>query len=180
MDPKNVTPFLIGALVIFAMYRRVRRNFGPQPVRVGALTVRAVLLLVVGAACLYFSARQPRLLMALAGGIAAGVLLATVGLRHTQFRTTDKGRFYTPHTYIGLFVTSLFLFRVIARYISINANPIAAAGAHQGPLVAYQNPLTLSVLGVLVGYYGYFNIGVLRKSRDEAPSTASMIPPDQT
>jgi hypothetical protein len=176
VEPQNLTPFVVGALFIFAMYRRVRRNFGPQPVRERALMVRAGLLAVIGSISLYFSARDASLLMALAGGLAAGVVLGTIGLRHTQFQISDKGRFYTPHTYIGLFVTSLFLFRIIARYVSIHANSVAGAGTPQDPLTAYRNPLTLAVLGVLVGYYVYFNIGVFRRSRGQLSSMAPTTP----
>ena len=177
MEPQNLTPFIIGALIIFAIYRRVRRNFGPQPVRQRALMIRAALLAVIGAISLFFCARDLSLLTAIAGGVAAGVLLGTVGLRHTQFQIRDEGRFYIPHTYIGLFVTSLFLFRIVARYVSFRSNSMAGAGMPQDPLTAYRNPLTLAVLGVLVGYYVYYNIGVLIRSRGHLSSIAP--PPTQ-
>jgi hypothetical protein len=49
MDPKLITPILIGALVVWAIVRRVRRTFGRQRVqsarmgsRIGILTLAAV------------------------------------------------------------------------------------------------------------------------------------------
>jgi hypothetical protein len=172
VETQNLTPFIVGALFLFAMYRRVRRNFGPQPVRERPLMIRAGLLALVGSISLFYCARDLSLLAALAGGMAVGVVLGTIGLRHTQFQISDKGRSYTPHTYIGLFVTALFLFRIIARYVSINANSAPRAGLPQDPLTAYRNPLTLAILGVLVAYYIYFNIGVLRKSRGQLSAMA--------
>ena len=45
-DFSTIGPFLLAALVIFATYRRFRRNFGRRPVR---RKIRMVLLAIVGA-----------------------------------------------------------------------------------------------------------------------------------
>src|SRR6202043_563969 len=108
VDPKLITPFLLSAIVVWAVYRRVRRNFGRQPVNPGRMQFRIGVLAVIGALMLFFAARQVELLGAAAGGIVCGAALGYFGLRHTKFDVTPQGRFYTPHTYIGLFVTALF------------------------------------------------------------------------
>jgi hypothetical protein len=166
VDLKLVGPFLISALIAWALYRRVRRNFGPQPVRVGRMRFRAGLLCVVGALLLFASWRDMQLLGALSGGVACGVALGYVGLRHTKFEVTPQGSFYTPHTYIGLFVTALFIARIAFRFLTLNMNPHSLAQSNPNPFDAYQrSPLTLVIFGVLVGYYVFFTIGVLRNSR---------------
>jgi hypothetical protein len=44
--------------------------------------------------------------------------------------------------------------------------------AQQNPLAAYQrNPLTLAAFGLVVGYYVFYNLGVLSKSRGPALAT---------
>ena len=48
MDPKLVTPILIGALVVWSVLRRMRRSFGRQPVREARMVLRIVILTVVG------------------------------------------------------------------------------------------------------------------------------------
>jgi hypothetical protein len=54
----------------------------------------------------------------------------------------------------------------------MNANPQQYAVAQGNPWAAYQNPLTLAIFGVVVGYYVFYNIGILRKSREPTlPST---------
>jgi hypothetical protein len=166
MDPKLVMPFLISALVVWAMYRRVRRNFGPQPVSVGRMQFRIGLLCVIGALLLFTSWPNMQLLAALIGGVACGVALGYVGLRHTKFEVTPQGSFYTPHTYIGLFVTALFVARILFRVLSLNAGTHSLAQPDPNPFNAYQrSPLTLAIFGVLIGYYVFFTIGVLTNSK---------------
>lgn len=166
MDLRLLTPFLISALVAWALYRRVRRNFGPQPVRVGRMQFRAGLFCLIGVLLLFISLRDMQLLGALIGGVACGVVLGYVGLRHTKFEVTPQGSFYTPHTYIGLFVTALFIARLLFRFLSLNTGAHTLAQPDPNPFYSYQrSPLTLAIFGVLVGYYVFFTIGVLKNSK---------------
>lgn len=161
-----MTSVLIAAILGWAIYRRARRSFGRQPVNVVRLRLRIGVLAVIGTLILVASAVNMNLLAALLGGIAGGAVLATVGLRHTRFEATSEGRFYTPHTYIGLFVSALFIGRILFRYLTLYGHPQVMAQASPNPFDQYQrSPLTLAIFGVLVGYYILFNLGVLSKSR---------------
>jgi hypothetical protein len=166
MDPKLVTPWLITAFVIFIVYRRVRRNFGRQRVSEGRLKFRVIVLAVIGVLILIGSARHPLVLGALAGGIVGGIGLAMLGLHHTKFEATPEGRFFIPHTYTGLLVTALFLARLCYRMIVIYQQTQAGVPQDQNPFAYLQrSPLTVVVFGLLIGYYIFFNLGVLRRSR---------------
>ena len=171
MDPKLITPLLLGAVVLWGIYRRVQRNVGRQPVQVRRLQIRIGVLAVVGVLVLFPAAREPSLVGALVGGMACGALLAYISVQRTKFEITEQGRFYTPHTYIGLLITALFLGRVLYRLAFMqmygSGHPYGPAGAASPePFGAAQrNPLTLATFGVVVGYYIFFNIGVLRRSR---------------
>lgn len=176
MDPQLITPLLIAALLIWGMYRLVRRSFGRQPVQPRRLWVRVGVLLLVGVLIAFSLGQDPRLLGALAAGLASGVVLGMVGLRHTKFESTAEGRYYTPHTYIGLLVTSLFIVRIAVRYLSVYASPAAAGAlyAPTNPAASYaRSPLTLVFLGLVVGYYVFFNLGVLSRSRDRTAGSPS-------
>ena len=165
---------LIAALLGWALYRRARRSFGRQHVRVVRLRLRIGALAVMGTLLLVASAANMNLLGAMSAGIACGAVLATVALRHTRFEASAEGRFYTPHTYIGLFITSLFIARILFRYVTIHGDPQAMAQASPNPFDQYRHsPLTLALFGVLVGYYIRFNLGVLRKSRAIPPPTST-------
>ncbi len=167
MDLKVITLFLLSIVVVWTIYRRARRDFGRQPVNARRLQVRIGVFAVPGALVLFGSVADMALLGALIGGIACGATLAYFGLQHAKFEVTAQGRFYTPHTYIGLFVTALFVSRVAFRFLTVYLNPYTASQSNQSPFDAYpKSPLTLAIFGVLIGYYVLFNIGVLRKSRD--------------
>lgn len=176
MDPKLITPVLIAMFVAWAIYRRVRRTIGRQPLAPGRMKFRMGLLGLIGVVMLVFSLRDIELAGALLAGMAAGAALGYFGLRHTVFETTDKGQFYTPHTYIGLFVSALFLGRILYRFLFLYPGMQAAAQANESPFATYQkSPLTLAIFGVLIGYYIVYYAGVLRKSRSlaAAPVTGS-------
>ena len=167
MDPKIITPVLMAALVIWMIYRRMRRTFGRQKVSETRIWVRIGIFAVVGGIFLMASLHNAPILGALLGGLIGGVALGYLGLRHTQFEVTPEGGFYTPHTYIGLTVTALFLGRLLYRFLALNVSAQHVAPADQNPFAGYQSsPLTTAIFGVLVGYYVLFNLGVLRKTKD--------------
>ena len=131
--------------------------------RIGLLTVVGVAVIAT------IGMRSAQMLEAIIGGLACGAALGYLGLRHTRFEVTAEGRFYTPHTYIGLTVMLLFLGRLAYRFLYLASDPNAAA--------AYQrSPLTFGVFGVLVGYYVLYYAGILLRTRASvmpAPNAAS-------
>ena len=171
MDLRLLLPVAIAALVLWIAYRRIRRNFGRQRVQPTRLGFRAALLTTLGIVLLSTSLRDGALFSALLAGLAAGVVLGLLGLRHTLFEVTPEGRYYTPHTLIGVLVTTLFVSRLLYRALTVSVDAHAAAQANQAPFAEYQkSPLTLAIIGVLIGYYVCFNLGVLRRSRPSPPS----------
>jgi cytochrome b561 len=125
-------------------------------------------LLLIGVALAVFAPHA--VAGALGGGTLLGLGLGYFGLRHTRFETTDKGPVYIPHTYIGLFVTSLLVIRLVMRYFTVSTQQGLDATAGRDPWAAYQhNPLTIAILGLVIGYYVFYNLGVLRRSRTPIP-----------
>lgn len=161
MDPR-ITPYLIAALVVWGIYRRLRRSFGRQRVREGLMWLRIGVLTALAVAIAIITAHDVRALAALVGGIAGGAALGYVGLRYTKFEVRSDGRFYTPHTYIGVAVSALFFGRLLYRFLTVYDGALPShgfAGSYQG------NPFTLAVFGVLVGYYVLYYLGVLQRTR---------------
>jgi hypothetical protein len=180
MDPNLIAPILVAALVVWGILRRLRRTFGRQPVHVGRIWLRiGVLTLAGGLVIATSAARNVEALEALAAGLTCGAALGYLGLRHTKFEVTPEGRFYTPHTYIGLAVTALFLGRLLYRFFYLSYGTNAVVGANQNLAVAYQkSPLTLGVFAVLIGYYVLFYAGVLVRTRTAAlPMSDGTSPP---
>lgn len=162
MDSQVITPLLVSLLIGWSIYRRARRSIGRQPVRRARLWVRVAVLAAIGALVLMACFTNATLLAALAGGAVGGVALGFIGLRHTKFEATSQGEFYTPHTYIGLLVSALFIARIAFRFMAIYLAPRAFVPP-MNPFDQYQrSPLTLAIFGVLVGYYVVFNLGILQ------------------
>lgn len=179
MDPKLLTPILVAALVVWAVVRRLRRTFGRQPVQPARIWVRIGILTLVGGLIGATSAtRGTEMLEALIGGLACGAALAYLGLRHTRFEVTPEGRFYTPHTYIGLAVTLLFLGRLAYRFLYLSSGPNGMFGPDPNAAAAYQrSPMTVGIFAVLVGYYLLFYAGVLLRTRaSELPAPDPISP----
>ncbi|MGH8042612.1 MAG: DUF1453 domain-containing protein [Rudaea sp.] len=172
MDPKILTPILMVGVVAWAIYRRVRRNIGRQRVRPTRMQFRIGILGVIGGLILIGSMRNVELAGGMVAGLVGGVALAWFGLQHTKFEITPQGHFYTPHTYIGLFVSALLLGRIAYRFVVLYPVMHAAQQASANPFGAYQkSPLTLAMFGIVVGYYVAYYVGVLIKSRASADST---------
>lgn len=167
MDPRLVTPYIVAALVVWGIYRRMRRSFGRQRVQDKRMWLRIGILTLVTILVAVSIARDIDMLGALAAGIACGAVLGYFGLRHTKFEITSEGRFYTPHAYIGLLVTALFVGRILYRFAEVYNNGAGpAGGAGQSLAATYQHsPFLLAILGTLVGYYVLYYLGVLQRTR---------------
>ena len=87
VDPKLITPVLVSAMVVWAIYRRFRRNIGRQAVNFRRLQLRIGIFLGIGVLVLLVAANDMTLLGALLGGVVAGAALASLGLkRHANIR----------------------------------------------------------------------------------------------
>ncbi|MBS0373874.1 MAG: DUF1453 domain-containing protein [Proteobacteria bacterium] len=177
MNPNLIGTAVGAALAGWLLYRRVRRNFGRQPLSEWRLYVRTALLALIGMLLLRGTAANPAVLAALLGGLAAGATLGYFALRHTTFEATAEGRFYTPHSYFGLAVTSLLVGRLAYRFLQLYQSAEAAA-PEPNPLAGFQrSPLTTALFGLLIGYYLLLNAGILRRARTLAAGPAEPGPP---
>jgi hypothetical protein len=169
MDPHLITPILFAALVAWGIYRRMRRTFGRQKIDARRIPVRIAVLALVGTLAGITIVHDARTLEGLIAGIVCGAALAHLGLRHTKFEVTSEGSFYTPHTYIGVAVSALFLGRLVYRFFLLFYVQHAAVAGDRNMAAAYQNsPLTAGIFGALISYYVLYYVGVLAKSRTPA------------
>jgi hypothetical protein len=179
MDDQQVA-HLIGqlvtaAVVLFVVYRRFRRNFGKQLLRRVRMTIRLVVLSCVGLLLLPLALRATETALVIAGGLAVGIGLGVWAAKHLRFEKHDDKLYYIPHTYAGMIVTALFLGRFLYRFVTMYSRYTAlSAGSDAPPPDAgfdalYANPLTLSILFVLIGYYVYYYVYVLWESRHLKP-----------
>jgi hypothetical protein len=168
------------ALVLFIIYRRFRRSFGRQPLRPRSMIVRMSILSIVGILLLPAALRSSAGALAIGAGLALGVALGVWGAQHTRFEWHEGKLHYVPHTYTGMVVSALFLGRLLYRLLVLphggySTGVADGAGATPGGALRglYQNPLTLSVFFVLIGYYVYYYSYVLWKFKHVERDTAS-------
>jgi hypothetical protein len=179
-DFSQIGPFLFAALIVFAVYRRLRRSFGRQLLRPGRMTLRLVLLAAVGCALLPMALHSAQYLWSELAGAALGISLGIWGAERTRFVMYDQKLHYVPHTYTGIAVSLLFLGRLAFRLVQVYAGvqvPHAAdaSGAYVAdavnPSLAFapasmiRSPLTVGIFFLLAGYYLWYYGSVLWKSK---------------
>jgi hypothetical protein len=163
MAPNLLMPALLSPLMAIMVWRRVRRQFGRQPVRRGPMIARVAILTLVAGLVSLAGLRDPRLLEGLAGGLLGGIALGLLGLRLTRFERGADGRdLYLPNPWIGATITALLVGRLAWRFLVM----MPAAGA-VNPMLAPaapplgNSPLTLLVVGLMIGYYVSYYAGLL-------------------
>ena len=163
MDPTPVMVTLLMALFAWRMYARMKRlltrqEFNRRKSLIGATMFCLLALLILAA-----TAALPSLFVGCIAGLAVGITLAFIGLRLTRFEVTPSGYYYTPNTHIGIALSLALLLRIGYRVVQLNAGTVNLAGQLPAPLG--RSPLTLALLGMLLGYYATYSMGLLRWRR---------------
>ena len=167
----------VTAVVAFGVYRRVRRNIGRQVLTATRQYVRMALISVLCVVLAFLHPLQPLALAYIVSGLIVGAAIGWFALRHTEFAATPEGYFYTPHLYIGIAVTALFVGRLLYRLVLVY-DTTQTAGAVPAP---DNNPLTLGILFLTGSYYIVYCTGLLRwlgKAQHAASAKLSQGAPD--
>jgi hypothetical protein len=160
--PAHLTNFLIMLpLLAWIVWRRVSRSFGRQPIRRKQMIARVVVFVIIGALLALAGLHDIRLAEGLLGGVLIGGAIGLLGLRLTRFEVDPvRGDCYVPNPWIGALLTVLLLGRLVYRFMVMQQSSTAAT-----PGAAFQaqpySPLTMLLIGLLVGYYIVYFIGLL-------------------
>ncbi len=164
---------LVGAfalLMLLIVYRRLRRQFGAQPLQPMRLGVRIAVLFAVGLALLPVAARSFTSIGVGLLGLGAGVALGKIAAARTRFTRRGDALDYIPHTATGVLVSALLLLRLGMRFARLYSGVSSVPpGAGFAPALQELGPLTVGLLFLLVGYYVYYYSRVLWKSRHLEP-----------
>lgn len=181
-DFSQFGPFLVAALVVFAIYRRFRRSFGRQLLSPRRMTLRMVLLVVAAGLLLSTTSRSTAFVTAELLGAALGIGLGMWGSRQTRFLMYGGRMYYVPHTYTGVAVSLLFVGRLAFRFVQVTAGAPVAHAAQAGgssqilaPASMVRSPFTVGVFFVLAGYYLCYYGWVLWKSKHLDPSDLETV-----
>jgi len=162
--PAPIIAVALAPLVAWRLYSRIKRLTTRQRSRTWrhrtTLVFFPLLLVLVSLAGI----GNPLILLGLAGGLVAGSVLGAVALKKTQFEQVGEEFYFTPHAHIGLVVALLFIGRMGWRAWEFYVN----GGMHQNDFM--KSPLTLTIFGILSGYYMTYAIGLLRWRKLTAPA----------
>jgi heme A synthase len=157
-------------IIVWRVYKRVRRNIGKQRSRLWRHWAGTVLCPLLLALVALGAMRSLDAEAALAAGIALGIGLGVYGLRLTRFENDGPVFYYTPNPYLGIGLSLLLVGRVLYRFFELYQL--------HGDLRAFndpdlgRSPLTLAMIGIVFGYYTAYSLGLLRwrlRSRLPAP-----------
>ncbi len=182
--PAHLTQYLIMLpLLALIVWRRVSRTFGRQPIRRKRMIARIGMFVVIGGLLSLSGLHHMALAEGLFGGVLIGGAIGLVGLRLTRFETDPvKGDCYVPNPWIGALLTVLLLGRLAWRLLVVlpqmqqaSAVAMQGSGAPMPPTGYTSSPLTMLVIGLLVGYYIVYFSGLLihhRRFQRSHPGTA--------
>ncbi|MFC5742453.1 DUF1453 domain-containing protein [Dyella tabacisoli] len=161
MTPHLLVPAMMIPLMAFAIWRRVRSHFGPQPIRRKRMIARIVILSVLGGLSGLAGLQDIRLLEGLLGGVLAGSVLGFAGVRLTRFERDANGAdAYIPNPWIGGALTVLLVSRLAWRFLVTLPQMQDSAAASSAPPFG-NSPLTLLVFGLMIGYYVVYYAGLM-------------------
>ena len=154
--PQPVIAAVLIPFVMWRVYQRIKRLMVRQHSQAWrhwvGVVIFPVLLVLLGSMAL----AHPLSLAGMAGGVAVGVVLGTIGLRRTVYERIGADFYYTPSAHIGVLVSMLFIGRLLYRGYEF----YFAGSAH--PADFGSSPSTLLVFGILAGYYTRYAAGILR------------------
>lgn len=171
-----------GPLLAFSAYRRVRRNIGRQRYQPLRLAIRSGVIALIFLALLRWPAFDSQLALAMGAGAITGGLLARLGVRLTRFETLPEGRYYTPNTTLGVGLSLLFLARIGYRMVVVlpalqAASETGGAAALQSAMSGSRSVLTMALLGLVLGYFFAYCLGVLRRGQQTTALPAERAAP---
>ena len=176
IDASNLPKMVaVTAIVAFGVYRRVRRNIGRQILTATRQYVRMGLISVLCLVLTFLHPLQPVAAAYIGSGLIVGAAIGWFALRHTEFAATPEGYFYTPHLYIGIAITALFVGRLLYRVVLVYGT-LANATPGTAP-TPDSNRLTLGILFLTASYYIVYCTGLLQWLRKAQRSAGAKLSP---
>ncbi|WML39540.1 hypothetical protein RCG19_20545 [Neobacillus sp. OS1-2] len=171
MNQHSDTIIFIIALVIFVIYRRVRRNIGWQQLNPRKLLVRTCLFIFIGLIFLAGGISHPISLLSDVIGILVGIILAYYGATLTSFEQREGRLHYRPNIWIGSTVTLLFLARLFYRFYNMYTAGIVT-GLPQEQTNGFQTmsfttgqSWTAGLMLIMFAYYIFYYLILIKKQK---------------
>lgn len=159
----------IAVLVLFSVYRRIRRNIGFQRFARKRMITRMLIFAILGALLLVSGYRQPTVYIFDALGLVFGTVIAYFSIRTTSLEWRQDAWYYRPNSWIGMFLTVLFIARIAYRVVQdyeLFQMTASASLAQQQQLASYSHdPTTSIILFTLIAYYLVYYVFLIGRVR---------------
>ena len=171
MDHNFYKVIIIAALIMFSIFRRVRRNIGWQHLNPGPMKVRTAIFLVIGVIFLAMGAFHLGSLISDVVGILIGIILAYYSAVITRFEQRDRLWYYRQNTWVGGLVIAAFLGRIIYRIYEIytlvksTGLPGGKIGGLRNMGYDFGNSWTSGLMLIMFAYYTGYYILLLRNQK---------------
>jgi hypothetical protein len=174
MPHNYVSIVVIAALILFGLYRRVRRTIGFQPLNRRRLTMRSIIFIVIGLLILAAASVDPTIYIFDAAGTVIGLILAYFAISNTQYEQRADGWYYRPNGWISAIVLLLFFGRLVYRvvYALDMSKQLSHVATAQGTTPAHlqantyvADPWTAGMIFVLFAYYACYYLFLVRKEK---------------
>ncbi|MGV7207929.1 hypothetical protein ACLB1G_08735 [Oxalobacteraceae bacterium A2-2] len=166
MEIKTFILLALMPLVVWRVYMRLKAALGRNRSELWRHYAGAVILLgtlgIVAAQVL----GDIESLGALAVGAAAGAALAFLNLRRSRLENTRDGFFYRQDARIGILIVLLCLARLMYRMFALF---LQMQGAEPAAPEFIRTPLTAVMLGVMLAYFGGYQLLLARWRRGQKP-----------
>lgn len=162
MNTQIIIFALLAFFILHRVYRRLRRNFGWQPLNSRRLQVSTVIMTIFGFILFISGSSHISSLISDLAGTALGIILATCSAAMTRFEQREGQLHYMPNLWIGMIVTLLFLIRFLFRfYVAFTQTGVSSAEQWQGITGGW----TAGLMFVMISYYATYNLFLLRKQK---------------
>lgn len=170
---QSILPFVfVGALVVFGMYRRVRRTVGLQKLLRGRLRTRIIIFAVVAALLLVHAVFSLYSAIAVVVGVVIGTVMAVVGMRTTGFEERADVLYYRPNAWLGVALVVVLVGRIVYRFAffyghmgQFEAAQQAASGGQVSASAYTNDPLIEGLFFIICSYYILYYGWLLRRGR---------------
>ncbi|KPV44828.1 hypothetical protein [Alicyclobacillus ferrooxydans] len=173
-----ISLIVVAALVIWGLYRRIRRTVGFQYLARKRMTTRIVIFCVLALVVLSAGAGHPMSYVSDAVGVVMGGIIAFISARTTKFEIKNGRLGYLQHLWIGMGLIVLFIGRLVFRFVILSSDigqmqQQDTAGQNHMVAQNFSDPWTAGIFMLLVAYYiGYYAF-LLRKAKQLGSQTES-------
>lgn len=164
---QTYTVVIIVLLVLFSVYRRVRRNIGFQKFHPKQMWTRTILFVVLGLLILVAGYGHPIVYVSDAVGLVLGIALAVAAMYTTKFEQRGADWYYRASGWISGIVLAIFFIRLLYRFVMVYdmAKLHGANRAHFQTSTYVTDPWTAGAIFVLFAYYACYYGMLLRRGK---------------